>query len=316
VAWEQRNVAAELPSEFSGLVASAQGVSTSLETAANLLKAAVNTAKLFVTSNVDPTSALANAIITEIETVVDDFFSTGFFVLTITPNDLARPSYDSFGLPTMTPAQAIAAAQASFDDAGDNIRPQFSSSASVTGFGIMATSASVEDLIDKLRGLISLLNLDGLALYLEQAERTFPPNQAPVASTPPDWSSTKLADIPGFSDLHRAIQGYLSQFRGYLTTGDNFLDDYIKTIEHKVNSIARAVDELNQAIDAIVGAVGATGVYYLNIPTNTGGNDYLKKSLSDSELESLTTNKYTAMTLFVAGGANTSGLENFRSVFE
>lgn len=315
MAWVNRNVAAELPTEFASLADSAQSLQGNLQVVADALNAAATVARVFVSTNVDPTSALATAIISEIESVVDDFFSTGFFMLVITPNDLTKPGYDPFGLATMTPNQALDAAVASFDDLGDSRRPQFSDQASVTGFGILATAVSVEDMIDKMSGLISVLNLDGFDLYLRQARRTFP--QPPVVpdSVSPDWVSTKLQDIPGFSELHAAVQGFLQQFRGYLTTGDNFLDDFVTAIENKVNVITKAIDELNAAIDRFVGAVGATGVYFLDIAQSTGGNTYLKSQIPDSTLESLTENKYTVMVLFVAGGADTAGMENFKSIF-
>ena len=315
MAWEKRDIASALPDGFTDLADSAATLSGNLETVVDLLKTAVLVAKAFVSTNIDPYSTLAGAIITEIEGLVDDFFASGFSILVITPNDIENGSFDAFGVPTMTPDRALTEAVKSFDDAGDTRRPQFTDNATVTGFGILVTAVSIDELVIALRGLLSLLNLDGIAFYLTQAERAQATPPAPVPSTIPNWNTTKMADIPGFSDLHRSLKGFLNQMRGYLVTGDNFLDDFIDSLENKVSAIARATDELNAAIDKVVGGLGASGAYWLDIPEANGGVTYLKTQIPDDALSALTVNKYTAMILFVAGGANTTGLINFKSVF-
>lgn len=313
MAWEKKDVTSVLPDEFSDLATTAETLSSNLTAIVDVLKAAVLVAKVFVTTNVDPFSTLAQAIIGEIEELINDFFASGFSMLVITPNDIENGSFDSFGVPTMTPDRALKEAIASFDDVGDARRPQFSDSASVTGFALLVTAPNIDDLVTKLEGLKSVLNLKGLDVYLKQAKRA--QTQPTRASKMPDWKTTKLADIPGFSDLHKSLKGYLNQFKGYLVTGDAFLDDFIKALENKVNAITKAVDELNESIDKIVGGIGASGAYWLDIPEATGGNTYLKAQIPDSDLSALTVNNYTAMVLFVAGGASTAGLENFKSVF-
>lgn len=313
--WQQRTISSQLPSGFNSLTTSAESLSGSLETAVDVLKGAVLVAKAFVVTNVDPFGTLANAIITEIQILVDDFFATGFSMLVITPNDIENGSFDAFGIPTMTPGRALAEAVKSFDDAGDTRRPQFSDSATVTAFGILVTAVSIDELVTKLEGLRSLLNLKGIDFYLNQVKRAQASPPAPIPSVIPNWKTTKLADIPGFSDLHRSLKGFLNQFQGYLVTGDGFLDDFVASLENKVNAISRSVDELNSAIDKVVGGVGATGAYWLDIPEATGGNALLKAQIPDITLSGLTVNNYTAMVLFVAGGVNTTGLTNFKSVF-
>ena len=315
MAWEKRDIASALPDEFTDIADSAASLSDNLTTVVDTLKAAVLVAKAFVTTNIDPYSVLALAIIAELEALIDDFFASGFSMLVITPNDIENGSFDAFGIPTMTPKRALDEAVKSFDDAGDTRRPQFSDSAQVVGFGMLVTAVSIDELVDKLKGLQSLLNLNGIDFYLNQAERAKATPPAPVPSTIPDWKTTKLADIPGFSDLHRSIKGFLNQMRGYLITGDGFLDDFIESLETKVNAISKATTELNNAIDKVIGGIGASGAYWLDIPEAVGGNTYLKAQLPDSTLSSLTVNNYTAMVLFVAGGPSTAGLDNFKSVF-
>lgn len=313
--WEKKDVASVLPSAFEDLSTTAETLSSSLTAIVDVLKAAVLVAKVFVTTNADPFSALATAIIAEIEALINDFFASGFSMLVITPNDIENGSFDSFGVPTMTPDRALKEAIASFDDLGDTRRPQFSDAASVTGFALLVTAPNIDDLVTKLEGLKSVLNLKGFDIYLKQAKRAQAQPAVLVPSKLPDWKTTKLADIPGFSDLHKALKGYLNQFKGYLVTGDAFLDDFIKALETKVNAISKSVDESNEAIDKVIGGIGASGAYWLDIPSSTGGNKYLKEQLPDDDLSALTVNNYTAMVLFVAGGADTSGLENFKSVF-
>ena len=103
MAWEKRDIASALPDEFTDIADSAASLSDNLTTVVDTLKAAVLVAKAFVTTNIDPYSVLALAIIAELEALIDDFFASGFSMLVITPNDIENGSFDAFGIPTMTP---------------------------------------------------------------------------------------------------------------------------------------------------------------------------------------------------------------------
>lgn len=318
MAWEQRNLKVLLPDAMKQVSDTAAGVSSSLQTVVDILDAALKAAQVFATPTADPTSALITALQDELEDIVNDTFGTGFFQLIVTPYTVENPRYDTFGIPLLTPGEVITTMSTSFDDAGDSRRPQFSDSANVTGFGIIATAPDATQLLTAVNGLLSVLNLkefQNLKLRLDRAVLA-ESGTTPVRSIQPDWSSVKLEDIPGFSDIKASLVSFLNQIRGYQKVADAFLDDFLSALTNKVNAITNAVDELNKAIQAIEQGLGATGVYWLNIPTAVGGNTYLKQQLPDSFLSSLTTNGYSAGALYVAGGPSVSGLEALKDMLD
>ena len=125
----------------------------------------------------------------------------------------------------------------------------------------------------------------------------------PQRSIQPDWQARTLKNIPPFGDLYNTLKVYLSQFKGYATTANDAITTLLNTLINKLNTISNSLTRLNNNINTIVNALGASGVYYLDIPASTGGNQYLINSLSDPQFNSLTQNKYSAMVLIVAGGS-------------
>lgn len=316
--WESKTLNSILPGPFAQLASAANTAANGLDAVATVLNTAVTLVKAFQTTTSDPFFALVNALISDAEDLLNDTFGAGFFLLLVTPYTIESPTYDiTFKIPTLTPAQALTRAQQSFDDQGDLARPQFTDSATVTGFGIMATAVSPDILLEKVQGLLSLMNLKEFNDLYDKYNKAIQVHDDPtsvIRSRQPDWTSIRLQDIPPFGDLYKQMKGYLNLFKGYATTANNATDDFLNTLTRKITAISQQATALSDAIDAVIGGLGASGVYWLDIAPTGGGNTYLKASLPDSTLQALTQNKYTVMALFVAGGPGVDSLETFKSI--
>jgi hypothetical protein len=233
-----------------------------------------------------------------------------------TPEGLGIPQkHDIYGLPNLLPRDAIRAAQTAFDDLGDLNRPQFSPSATVAGLAIMATAPSPEQVQLIIQGILTIFKVRELDFFNKKLTQVLARinNTRPPRSVQPDWRSARLRDIPAFGQLYLALNGYLNLARGYAEAGDAAFDQYLQVLQQKISFLATNATKLSNAIQILTGAIGATGIYFLDIPEATGGNAYLKSALADPTFNNDTQNKYTAMILWIAGGPSAAGLATFKT---
>lgn len=289
-------------------------VSNALGAIAPILSAAqalLNIAKAFISGTTDPTQSLLSSLISELEDLVNDTFGSGVFLLTVNPFKLEGiQRFDDFGTPLLTPAEAIDIMIESFDDLGDQARPQFSDSATVTAFGLMATAPDLAGLLDLIRQLLALLNIPEWELILteheEKADDQF------VKSQVPDWESLRLNSFSPFDQVQRDLLELLEAARGTQVVADDNLTDLIEMLTKKVSRIQEITERIRDIIDQAAGS--ATGLYTFNLPPTVGGNELIQQQLRDPFLEQCVPNGYTVATLFVGGGPSLTPVDNLRKL--
>jgi len=160
--------------------------------------------------------------------------------------------------------------EGSFDDVGDQNRPQFDGG---IGFG-GSTSAmffvvggdDIEQLRPAMTALGKLFNVP--ALQLEETEEPildYPASVEQGLSTPPDWRSVKLADvIPPFEKLGQTLQRVI----GMISVGESYckmLEDLAQVISDKAAALGQLGDEIQAVVDDIDALSAADGLYVLHV---------------------------------------------------
>jgi hypothetical protein len=90
MSWHNVKIATPISKELAKVVGSLSTITTTLSTLANALVVLLEVAKTFILSTLEPFVLLVNAIITELENLINNLFSTGFYNLTVNPFEL-RP---------------------------------------------------------------------------------------------------------------------------------------------------------------------------------------------------------------------------------
>ena len=319
--WQKKDIA---PPLIDGMEQVAAGVDTVVSATDAILGTALsvlNVAKNFVAGTVDPTAALANQIIAELDSLITSIFATGAYNLIVTPNNIDLKEIKTFsdvsGIPLMTPSKAINYMRSSFDDVGDINRPRFSDSDVVSGIGFMVTAPDAKGFSDALAAFTGALGLAEFNKFLDDfnlMNGIDDGGDVQLASRKPDWTSKTLASIPILADQESVLRDQLETFKGYQSNADDAIGDLIRIMERKLGILTSQADQLKGVIESIKNATLASGVYVLDIPTASGGNTYLKDSLVDSELRKLNKNGYTIATLFVGGGPTLAAVETLKSL--
>lgn len=314
MSWEKHTIGIHVPEAISAAADGAQAVAGGLDAVVSAAASLVDVASAFYEGTADPAAGLVEQLITTVSTLVDDAFGTGVYILVVTPYNVGTLPKGAGGVPLLTPRRAIDNMRRSFDDAGDDARPQFSETAQTTGLGLLATAADVEGLISAVEALSALLDLPDLRRMLDRAKAASGKRPVSGVSRPPDWRSISMRSIPPFSQLYPKLSRLLENLRGATVTADNMLDDLSDVLVKRVKRLSSLADDLSAAIDSLVAAAGASGVYTRDIPLDTGGNERLQSYLRDDDVESLLGSGYTAGVLMVAGGPSAAGLEAIKEL--
>lgn len=319
MSWTPKTLTPPLPAEAQAVVDAVSAVTSTVGGVLATFSALLDAAKIFFVAGTDLFVALVSAIITEAENLNNDFFGSGAFQLIVSPFDLAGPRFleegvgkDQYGIPFLTPRDAISAAVRSLDDTGDINRPVFSDSADVAAFGLLITAPDVRAFIALLEALLSVWTLDDLEFIINRTKAKA--NPPPKKSVPVDWTSLRFNQIKALGDIQRENNKALSIARGYLNVGDNIIVQLIDTIQRKVDVLSDSVATFQAVIDALIAAAGIPNVFVLDVPLGPGGTRRLKEELRDPALESLLANKYTLMLLYVGGGPSALGVDNIRKL--
>lgn len=139
--WTRINLELLTPGPIGILYSALSSVVTALKSVLTVLQTLIKTAKVFYSSAVNPFATLLGKLLQSIEDMIADFFSSGLYSLFVAPKEGYTSSVkkDAWGIPSLTPGEAINMAVRSFDDPGDLERPLFSDSATVGAIGLMLT---------------------------------------------------------------------------------------------------------------------------------------------------------------------------------
>lgn len=88
--WRKVPVTTPITDEIANVVSSLSSVTATLSALFAAITTLLEIAKAFVVGVIEPFEALVDAIITELETLINDLFATGFYVLTINPFELTN----------------------------------------------------------------------------------------------------------------------------------------------------------------------------------------------------------------------------------
>ena len=348
--WEQKAIPSPLIDGMkdiaSALAAPGQAVETILGTTAD----AIDIAKLFVTAQVDPLSALFLAVLDEIDELVNDTFGAGIYQLYVNPFEVqslgveeiktkfstgisldptadeikfivqeksSEYQFDNFGIPLMTPGTAINHMIRSFDDEGDLKRPIFSPSAEVCAYGIIVTAPSLAGFTPILEGLLAILDLKPFARLLNNLLKKSVSAEffIPRFSRKPDWNNTlSLSSIPILREQRDVLIDALNTVRGYVNNADTAISDLLSIIQRKIDALLDVVKAFNELIAKIQSAVAASGAYIFDFPPQIGGVEAIKSALRDPALAKLSQNGYSAGCLFVGGGPSMIPVNTIREL--
>ena len=156
--------------------------------------------------------------------------------------------------------------EASFDDLGDQHRPQFGDDDPVSAMLFLVGGDDIGELRPSLSSLGKLFDVP--ALQLEETEEPILDYPAAVEqdlSTPPDWASVKLADVlPPFEKLGQMLQRVV----GMLAVGESYgkmLEDLAQLISDKAAALSEIADEIQAVVNDINALIAAEGLYVLHV---------------------------------------------------
>lgn len=319
MAWTPKTLTPPLPQEAQDVVDAISAITGTVGGVLSTFSTLLDAAKIFFTAGTDLFTLIVTTLITEAENLNNDFFGSGAFQLIVDPFSVASLRFleegngkDQYGIPFMTPRDAISQAVRSLDDTGDINRPVFSDSANIAAFGILVTAPDIRAFIALMEALLTVWTLDDIEFIINRTKSKA--NPPPKKSVPVDWTSLRFNQIKALGDIQRENNKALAIARGYLNIGDNVITQLIDTIQRKVDVLNDSVATFQAVIDAITAASGIPNVFVLDVPIGPGGTNRLKKELRDPALESLFQNKYTLMLLYVGGGPSAVGVDNIRKL--
>ena len=207
----------------------------------------------------------------------------------------------------------------SFNDFGDENRPQFSdgvfveqtqtfiSGAKVTGFGFIITAPNVEDFLFLLESFSEIFDLDEFKKIINRIKEVsvrsndLIQNKNNIAAIEPNWVSKRVNSISQLRDLQDILLQQLNTLRGYTVSDADVITDLIDLVNSKVERLAKLSGELQDLIQQFTQSTNASGIYGLNMPILDGGNSSLRyEILRQSPLNELN-NPYSAGFLVVGG---------------
>jgi len=309
MSWKKQDIVKPIPKEISSIVNEASLLVSTISPILSSLSALVSAASALYVSTLDPYKTLVTSALTEAQNLNNNFFNTGVYYLTVTGDKIGgKVKYDQYGIPLLTPAQAIDAVVASFDDTADFYRPQFNVSAQVSMVGFLATAPNKDQFIAMLNSFISVINLPDWVLLKDRIERRS--STATVYSEMPDWQSWRLDSIENMHEVKVLTNQLIAYLNGYATVPDTNLTDLSNIISGKISKL----QSLSNSLSAFAASIGSvTGIYLVNLPITIGGNPALKSALMDCPLER-STNQYTILSVIVGGGPSLQTVDNFRKL--
>jgi len=300
MSWKKQTLRFPIPKEVTSIVDTVGIIPTTLSPILSVVSSLLTVAKFIYGGSFDLFKKLVGGLIGELEDLINDLFGTGMFMLVVQPFDAeGKLTYDSEGIPIITPAQAIKTAQDSFDDLGDENRPIFSDDAVVVGFGFLITAPDLPTFKYTLDSVLNIFDIPQLRFTLKKFEETEPTPKPP--SVKPDWDGLKFNSIDGLKEVQEKLLGVVGLLNGMMVTPDDNVNDLIDSIGEKVTNLQNTVDEFQALLDQLKGSINIDGLYMWSADKLSGGTNYLKEQLSSSKMNEIK-DTYSAMVLFVGGG--------------
>ena len=127
---------------------------------------------------------------------------------------------------------------------------------------------------------------------------------------PPNFKAAKLTDLIGdFKTFFASIDALTASIRKIAADTSTSLDAMIAYLDAKITEL----DEINEALQKILAlftiGLPSAGVYTLNIPVASGGNDYIKTALTSSANQPPDDLEFSMGFLLVGGGPTTEILQ-------
>ena len=328
MAWQKSSVGAPVPQAIVSAVDAVDTVVSILDPILTVAETALEVAKVFVKTTTDPAAVLFDAVISDLENLINDLFATGVYCLEVNPFNIQASSvivpgavggpspiigrWDVFGIPLMTPNECIINMINSFDDLGDTARPQFSSQASIVAFGFLITAPDIAGFLALIDAFLAVFDWPGFDLMKARMAKQI---TEPVPSVYPDWVSLKLNSIKQLKDIQDSLLDLVNTLKGYRNVLNNVIDliDMIKT---KVETLQDIVKKFRNQLDSLKNAAKASGIYVFNFPLQTGGNKAIQAALNDPYLQSICTldNGYTASILLLGGGPSAAPINAIKEL--
>jgi hypothetical protein len=99
----------------------------------------------------------------------------------------------------------------------------------------------------------------------------------------PNFKSVKLEDfIEEWATFFSAIDALTDSLREMAADAGKALKELIKWLDDKIKEIEDINKALQKVLKLFTDGLGDAGVYVLNIPMATGGNDYIKTQLQSA----------------------------------
>lgn len=326
--WQKEPISSPVSDAVVSVVDAVDTVVSVLEPILAIAEAALDVAKIFVSTALDPAAALFDALISQLENLINDLFATGVYVLEVNPFNVQAASivvpgavggpapiigrWDDFGIPLMTPAEAIIYMIDSFDDLGDSARPQFSNEASVVAFGFIITAPDIAGFLALINAFLAVFQWPGFDLLKQRITKK---TAATIPSVYPDWISYRLNSIQQLKDVQDSLLDLINTLKGYRSILNN-ITDLIDMLETKVKTLEDIVKKFRQLLQNLKNAAKASGIYVFDFPLQTGGNKAVQTALQDPYLQSICTleNGYTASILFLGGGPSAAPIQAIKSL--
>lgn len=314
MSWQQKNLGPPIPPEAQAIVDSLSTASSSVIPILDAASTALDIVKVIYNAGTDLYSAIMAALITECENLVNDYFNTGAYELIVSPfHAIAqRLPKDKYGIHLMNPGQAINLAIKSFDDLGDDKRPQFSANANVSAFGILITVPDVGlflQLLDSLYGVWTTWDIE----YIKR-ETDLLVNVPQYKSRPPDWNNINFEKIAPLGEMKKQVLDVLNIAKGYQVTPDDGVNDLIDALGRKIDNLTETITAFQTLLDGLAASTELSGAYIFDLPLGTGGTERIKEALPNDTLSALKLNRYTIFMMYVGGGPSAAGVDAIRQL--
>lgn len=90
MSWKKVQVSTPITNELATVISSLSSITNTLSSLFTAITVLLEIAKAFIVGTIEPFVALVDAIITELETLINDLFATGFYMLTVNPFEITN----------------------------------------------------------------------------------------------------------------------------------------------------------------------------------------------------------------------------------
>lgn len=326
-----------VPSAVSSALSTASTTVSSLQLIVNTLTDALNLAKLYYTTVADPYKGIVGECVTLFEGLVNDYASTGSYNLVVSPwtvqdklrydvlstkgmtldfskINLGQVSFDTagYGIPELSPSKCLQAAIDAFDDEGDKGRPTFDSSAAVSAFGIFFYTQTLDEYVNFLTSLQDIFNIADFGFEIKKTSSQIASNIV-IPSVKPDFYTLSLNQIEPIKEFNNYLKEQMEYWRGYILAGDmtGAIDGLLETMTDKLNYVSDLISNTEALLNRMA-SLSLYAPYVFSCAADSGGNDYIKEQLQNSDIMALTDNGY--FSVFVLTVAGSGGIPQFNTI--